>query len=257
MNIKNKTLRRIFCLLLSFILCFQVFIPLFGFNVSAEETAKNSISSSDPLDDLMESTIDGKDFKLSSYGYNLFGIANVITFAEIGYSTDVDRLNEFELYVYVHNPCKLNIDKYSTLNCISLRFGGDAGDSFSKFGLEFVSSSTETLYEDLFYKFKVSLGNTSKRSIWESLSSAKRVYEIGEIELSISGNASADSYDVGKIFSYSGYAKGYGNNASAESTLKCVSGNSKSLTLDVHSTYYRPEGTQSGSVTTQDTLSTV
>ena len=257
MNKKIKMTRRIFCLLLSFALCFQVFFPLFSLNISAEDTSSKSISTSDPLDDLMGSVIDGKDFNLSSYGFNVLGSADVITLAESGYSTDSDRLDEYELYVYVYNPRGLNIEKYATGNCITMRFGGDTSDSFSKFGLEFVSSSTQSSYEGLFYKFRVSLGSASKRSIWESLSASKRVYEIGEIELMVSGNSTVDIYDVGKIFSYSGYSAGYGDNVNDESTLSCTSGNSKTLSLDVHSTYYRPEGTQSGSVSTQDTLHSV
>ena len=83
----------------------------------------------------------------------------------------------------------------------------------------------------------------------------ERVYKISGIELSYKG--SVTEYPCGQTYTYTGYAEGYGSELAAGDTLSCtVDGFDKYLTLDVHSTYYRPEGSN-GSENKQDTLHSV
>lgn len=59
-------------------------------------------------------------------------------------------------------------------------------------------------------------------------------------------------------YTYTGFAEGYGSELATSDTLSCrVNGFEKFLTLDVHSTYYRPEGTNGKNDYTQDSLHSV
>ena len=82
-----------------------------------------------------------------------------------------------------------------------------------------------------------------------------RIYEVTGIELSV--NNVVTEYTIAQTYTYSGYAEGCGSALATSDTLTCtVDGVEKYLTLDVHPTYYRPEGTN-GEAYERDTLHSV
>ena len=65
--------------------------------VSAYET-------SNVLEDLKGSTVNGKEFSLLEYGFNAFKETQVISFVEYCYSFYPTKQENYNLYVYVYNP---------------------------------------------------------------------------------------------------------------------------------------------------------
>ena len=206
------------------------------------------------LDDLSGAVIGGKQFDVRDYPFDERGKPQIVAFAEYGYSFYADNQDDYGLYVYVYNPQGQAIDTDTDRNKIALAYGGQ--ENWTKYNLEFLDYSSEAGYEGLFYKFKVSLTEDEKSDILGRVAQNARVYEISGIELSV-GNIVTD-YTVAMRYTYSGYALGYGSALATESTLACTAdGFEKYLNLDVHPTYYRPEGTNGENDYTQDSLHSV
>ena len=219
--------------------------------VRAEEI---SYEQTDVLDDLSGAVIGGKPFDVRDYPFDERGKPQIVAFAEYGYSFYADNQGDYGLYVYVYNPQGQAIDTATDRNKISLAYGGR--ENWTKYNLEFLDYSSEAGYEGVFYKFRVSLTEDAKSGILGSVAQNARVYEISGIELSV-GNIVTD-YTVAMRYTYSGYALGYGSALATESTLACTAdGFEKYLNLDVHPTYYRPEGTNGENDYTQDSLHSV
>ena len=203
------------------------------------------------LDDLEGGTIAGNDFKLEDYPYSENGRPQLIAFTEYCYSYYASDRDNFGLYAYVYNPGGFAFD--SVNNAIQFRAGNDTQPV--KYSLALLNYSTELGTEGLFYKFKVAMTADQRSALLSALDSGARVYELSGIELS-RGNTITE-YEVGSTYTYSGYAAGYGAFEGGESTLVCdVADFEKYLTLDVRSTYYRPDG-PNGEAYTRDTLHSV
>ena len=181
----------------------------------------------------------------------------MLSFVEYCYSFYTEKQDNFGLYVYVYNPKGLKFNRTSMLNNIQFSVGSSANSNYTKYKLTYLNCSTETNYEGLFYKFRVELTETQKQTILETVNSSERVYRVSGIELVTSGDINATEYTVATTYKYSGYAAGYGSNESAKSTLVCNTEETEVLSLDVHATQYRPDGTNGANEYTQDSLHSV
>ena len=206
------------------------------------------------MDDLEGMTINGKPFDIADYSFDESRNTGVVLFTEYCYSFYSNRQGNYGLYVYVWNPKGLSFDLNSSLNMIQF----SAGDTshYKKYILEFLSACEETNYEGLFYKFKVYMSDDERTEILNRLDSGERFYHVSGIELVQNGHTNADETAVNLEYTFSGYAEGYGPATSAGDTLVCNTEQGEVLTLEVHDTYYRPEGT-SGGTNVQDTLHSV
>lgn len=214
------------------------------------------MDSSNVMDDLQNSTIDGVKFDISNYVFDENQPAQVFMFAEYCYSFYTNLRGNYGLYVYVYNPQGLKFKTNSMLNMISIRAGDDDSIGHTKYTLLYLNQCEIPNYEGMFLKFKVMLSGEQKEQIFDRLASDKRVYDVSEIELVTDGETKSQYYYVGTEYTFEGYAKGYGSDVNGESTLVCTDEQSEALTLDVRSTYYRPDGT-SGEAYTRDTLHSV
>lgn len=206
------------------------------------------------FDDLTGSTIGGNTFDLSDYPFNERGKPQIIAFIEYAYSFYSDNQNNYGLYVYVYNPQGLAIDTDTDRNKIEFAYAEK--EIWDKYKLQFLNYSTQSGYEGLFYKFKVVLTPEEKADILLSVNQNSRVYEIVGIEVSVSDNVT--DYTVAMRYTYSGFSLGYGSALATESSLSCYAdGFEKYLNLDVHPTYYRPDGTNGKNDYTQDSLHSV
>ena len=212
-----------------------------------------NIDSTNVLDDLNGSTIGGKEFNLADYPYDENSKTQVISFSEYCYSYYSKNQGNYGLYVYVYNPQGKAFDERTERN--KIQFSADNGKSYDKYVLQFLNYSHGSDCEGLFYKFKVIFTNEQRKAVLNALDSEKRVYKISGIELSSGGNVV--EYPVVQTYEYTGFAEGYGAFEGSADSLTCkVDGLSLYLTLDVHSTYYRPSGTNGGAYA-QDTLHSV
>ena len=204
-------------------------------------------------DDLQGATIDGEGIDLNLYNFDEHKNVQIISFVEFCYSFYAENQGDYGLYVYVYNPHGCDFTKNTLLNKIEFRV--DAGLSI-KPNLQFLNRSNKTGYEGLFYKFKVALTDAQRTKVLDAVNSSARVYEVSGIELYSEGT-NATEYKIVSKYTYTGYAKGYGEVGAVNDTLNCtVDGFDEFLTLDVHPTYYRPKGTHSDGYT-RDTLHSV
>ena len=245
---------KIAALLLAVLVCFGVVMGGQG-NLSAfaATDVQTAYENTNVLDNLDGATIGGKAFDIADYPHNDEGRPQVISLVEFCYSYYADKQSDFGLYVYVYNPQDIAFDMATDRNKIQLTYGSKA--SYSKYTLDFLNYSEKAGYEGRFYKFKVRLSDSERQDILDMVNDDGRVYKISGIELSYKGTVT--EYPCGQTYTYSGYAEGYGSELATGDTLTCtVDGFDKYLTLDVHSTYYRPEGSN-GSENKQDTLHSV
>ncbi len=257
----KKIWKRIFMSFTSFILAvFTAVVGIFPTIVFVRADTVNGLAeyeSRNVLEDLENSTINGESFSLKKYGFNSNKETQVLSFAEYCYSFYPEKQNNYGLYVYVYNPQGLTFDTDSDLNCIQFACGENTNTHYTKYSLRFLNCSTETNYERLFYKFKVVLTNEQRAEILSIVNSTERCYRVSGIELLSVGQTNVTDYTAATNYKYSGYAAGYGSNENADSTLQVSAEQTETLSLEVHSTQYRPEGTNGKNDYTQDSLHSV
>ncbi len=248
--------KRFLYVILTAVLCIvTVFCGQGSLSASADsnDSVQATYESTNVLSNLKGSTIGGKEFDLSDYPHNSNGKPQVISFVEFCYSYYAEKQTDYGLYVYVYNPQDVAFDMMTERNKIQFTYGSK--QSYSKYVLEFINYSTEAGYEGRFWKFKVKLTDGQRNSILKELKEDSRIYKISGIELSVKNTVT--EYPCGQTYTYKGYALGYGSELAQSDTLSCkVDGFDKYLTLDVHSTYYRPKGTN-GEAYARDTLHSV
>ena len=249
-NIRKKAAAWILVLLV----CFGAVMGGQG-NLSAfaATDVQMAYESTNVLNDLEGATIGGKTFDIADYPHDGDGKPQLISLAEFCYSYYADKQGDFGLYAYVYNPQDIAFDMATDRNKIQLTYGDKA--SYSKYTLEFLNYSTRGGYEGRFYKFKVKLSDAQRSAILKGLHENERVYSVSGIELSYKGTVT--EYPCEQTYTYTGFAEGYGSELAQGDTLSCkVDGFDRYLTLDVRSTYYRPEGTN-GEAYERDTLHSV
>lgn len=250
-----RNMKAIFAaVLLVLLVCFGAFTGGQG-NLSAfaATDVQTAYENTNVLDNLEGSTIGGKTFDIADYPHSDSGKPQIISLVEFCYSYYADRQSDYGLYVYVYNPQDIALDMATDRNKMQLTYGDKA--SYSKYTLEFLNYSEKAGYEGRFYKFKVRLTDAERLDILNTVDDNGRVYKISGIELSYKGNVTG--YACAQTYTYTGYAEDYGSELATGDTLSCkVDGFDKYLTLDVHSTYYRPEGTN-GEAYERDTLHSV
>lgn len=194
------------------------------------------------LDDLRSSTSDGKAFDLKKYPFNDKGSVAIVNFVEYCYSFKSNMRGNYGLYVYVYNPQGLTFDTTVKQNKIQMAVAYDNNGTptrYEKFELKYCNKSEESNYKNLFYKFKVIDRKINDKTFVDRVNSNERRYDVSGIELTTKGNPNATEYGVGGTYKFTGYAKGYGPDTTAESNLTCVVENLETLELNVHHTYYR------------------
>lgn len=235
----SRRFKSILCLLTVFlIICTSILNPLV---VSAGKSKETTFKSSNVLDDLLSSVVNGQVFDIKNFSFNEKGNLQILNFIEYCYSYKESKQDDFGLYVYVFNPQGLDIDKTSKQNKIQLAtYSDEFGEHFDKFELEFINEPNQSNFKGLFYKFKVvDKEGTDGKTLIDRVNSNERVYKVSGIELLTKGNSNATEYGIGGTYKFTGYAKGYGPDAEAESTLNCSVETLETLSLDVHHTNYR------------------
>ena len=250
--------QRIWSLFVLCVLCVAMFMGgQMTAPVAYADTAIGDVQmdSSNVMDDLESSTVDGKPFDFRDYAFDESAETNVFAFAEYCYSFYSNLQGNYGLYVYVHNPRGLTFNLNSTRNTIQFRAGEQ--EHSAKYSLLYLNQCEIPNYEGLFLKFKMYLTGEQKADILASLNSAERIYDVTEIELVTADTGEVENYTVSTNYYFSGYAAGYGSDPNAENTLSIKSEQADTLSLTPHATAYRPEGTNGKNDYTQDSLHSV
>lgn len=217
MNIKNKVA-------LSFILLMlvvaSIILPCFG--------AKGiAFDDENVLTDLLSSP----DFDINKFDYEENSNAQIIKFVEYCYSPFVRERANYGLYVYLFNPTNAVINT-SAEHYIQLAPGEPKKNNYNKYRLKLLSSSIGT-FENLFHKFKV-IGLDD--NFISKLNSTERVYNVSGIELTLKSGRIDNT--VGGTYYYTGYAKGYGIDKTAESTLRTRGEPLETVEININHTAY-------------------
>lgn len=251
----QKIIKRFVAFVLLLLVCLCAVMGGQGnLSASAASEVQAAFEERNVLDDLTGGTVGGKKFSLADYPHNSDGKPQIVSFTEFCYSYYAEKQGDYGLYVYVYNPQDIAFDTQTSRNQIQLTYGSKA--SYVKYPLIFCNYSTQAGYEGRFYKFRVQLTDSQRSDILKTIKPDARVYKVSGIELSYKGQVM--DYPCAQSYTYTGFAQGYGSELATSDTLSCrVNGFEKYLTLDVHSTYYRPEGTNGKNDYTQDSLHSV
>lgn len=191
------------------------------------------------MTDLDGMTIGGNAFNADDYPANAEGTPVILSFVEYCYSYYYDDRDNYALYVYIYNPAQLQVE-VSEKNSITFSCG--TANDWEWYSMDLLSASSDRL----FLKFRVMLTDSELETIFGRLDSDSRVYDISEVEL-FTGGSNAVAFSMERKYTYTGYAKGYGMDDTAESTLSCtVEGGTETIELAAHSTTWRPDGAKPG-----------
>ena len=184
----------------------------------------------------------------------------IVEFIEYCYADNVFKQGNYGLYLYVYNPDRIDFSVKTGANTVNMAVGYDSdGDpnAYENRALQYVGKTTGA-NDGLLYKFKVA--ETKDILITQkeyNRTYGERRYDIAGVQLRTMGEALAEDHAVGGTWHYTGFAKGYGEDDAAESTLKCKQTDLETVELDVHHTFWLPEGFNDPEVHTQDQLNTV
>lgn len=264
--VKDKTFRLTVLFTIA-IMCLTVLFGLFtSFNyVYAYSSDDVQFDNTNVMDDLTNSTVNGKPFNLLDYPFDSTGIVKhpeIMNVVEYCYSFYSNARGNYGLYLYFYNPQALKIDTDSPANKVQLavkwttdKDGNVIPSEYEKFNLQFCSVSEGASYARLFYKFKVvDRKGADGKTIAERVNSNARRYDISGVELVTEGDSNATEYTVGGTYTFSGYVKGYGADENAESNLTCEVRNLETIRLDLSGatdgvdkrTYWRSNSSSAG-----------
>ncbi len=254
---KNKIHDYLMTLLI--VVCIVVATVVCGWNITVptayaeSEDIQSRYEQTNVINNLKGSTIGGKEFDIKDYPHNSNGAPQIISFVEFCYSYYADKQNDYGLYIYVYNPQDVAIDTNTTRNEIQLTYGNKP--SYKKYTLTFLNYSNDAGIEGRFYKFKIDLSEAERNDILNTVSPDERIYKVSGIELSVKNKVT--EHTTAQTYTYKGFAIGYGSELAETDTLSCkVDGFDKYISLDVRSTYWRPDGTHED-LHSRDTLHSV
>ena len=255
-----KISRIIATFLLSVISLFCGQASLFAFPVFADSASvQEAFENINVLDDLKSD----KNFNLLEYPYYKGSTPEmyVINVVEFCYSFRKDKSDDYGLYLYVYNPNGQNIKTDSLHNQVLMATAYNTNPvtetskptDYEYFKLQFCSAS-EGDYKNLFYKFKVidHTGAKDGKTMLERVNSNARRYDIAEIQLLEQGKDNAVGYPLSGAYAvgintkesygtfyFTGYAKGFGADETAESTLSVKYSKLDTIELSLNHTYWR------------------
>ena len=241
------------------VVCIAVATVVYGLNVTVptayaeSDDIQTRYEQTNVMSNLKGSTIGGKAFDVKDYPHNANAKPQIISFVEFCYSYYAEKQDDYGLYIILYNPQDTAIDINTQRNKIQFTYGNKP--SYIKCTLSFLNYSTDAGIEGRFYKFKIELSASERADILKTLSPDERVYTVSGIELSV--KSKVIEHTTAQTYTYKGFAVGYGSELAETDTLYCkVDGFDKYISLDVRSTYWRPDGTHED-LHSRDTLHSV
>jgi len=224
---------------------------LCSIQITAVFAAENTtdFEQTDVLEDLLTSEINGNAFEITDYPYNESGNVRIIAFVEYCYSYRVNLRENYGLYLYIYNPKGIEIDDDSLQNTVQMAVRYDEGGKpveYEKFALKLCSKVEKGDYKGLFYKFKIIDHPVDGKYFAQRVNSNARRYDLSGIELLTEEETDLIDYALGGTYIFTGYAKGYGADVNAESTLECRVLDVETVSLSVKHTFYRSETSSLG-----------
>lgn len=168
----------------------------------------------------------------------------LVYFAEVGYR-EANSL-DYGIYFYIYNPEEISFNTDSVRNTVNMAVSFNATgepDEYENLALTFIDRTEDHRY----YKFKL----TDSERMYEYAKSysqqrSSRRYDVASMQLLSYGENLPHDYATPATYTYTGYAKGYGEDVFADSTLECIQTERKVIQFnDLQQTYYRyPQDTE-------------
>ena len=199
----------------------------------------------DELTGLLDKTSIENDLKeLDLSGISASDGFQLIYFAEVDYR-DANSA-DYGIYFYIYNPEETAFNTAANNNTVNMAVSFNSEgepDGYANLSLTFIDRTDDHRY----YKFRL----TDSERMYEYAKSyseqrGSRRYDVAGIQLLASGESLPHDYATPATYTYTGYAKGCGDDAFADSTLECTMTERKVIQFDdVQQTYYHyPQDTE-------------
>ena len=204
------------------LLIISLLIPLTAFSPAPVAYAAGgdavNFDSTDVMDDLNGSALNGVPFDVADYPYDKNGELQVLGFVEYCYSEYENLRGNYGLYLYIYNPALLDIATGTGSNRIEMatEFSEDGTPSaYNKFALQFCGVS-DGVEANRFWKFKIA----DSAYFLDKVSVNARSYYVSGVEIQPYGTENARELKIATQYVFTGFAKGYSQESSEQSTLK-------------------------------------
>ena len=190
-----------------------------------------NFDSTDVLDDLEGSALNGVPFDVANYPYNKNGEIAVLGFVEYCYSEYENLRGNYGLYLYLYNPALKDISESSNRIQMAVAYGVDGTPTeYNKFSLQYCGKSTG-VEANRFWKFKV----VGAEYFLDIVDVAARTYYVSGVEIWTYGDKTPVEIGVKTSYTWTGFADGYG---SSGKSLNCTAEQSEGIDLEVKHTSY-------------------
>lgn len=180
----------------------------------------------------------------------------VIALAEFAFAEDPAECENYALYAYVYDPAG---HAYSTLageNVVNMAVSYDTHgepDGYANLPLVYCSHTDDkTVWK---YRVVDEEGQVLANAQAQDAANGKRRYDVAGVQLRELGASMAEDHYIGRTFYYEGYATGMSGESALSSTLTV--NNEKTVELEVHQTFFRPDGINKDNKNRQDVLASV
>ena len=216
------------------------------FTVSAQSflTARAAAYAAELTGLLDKTSIESDLEELDLSGISASDGFQLIYFAEVGYRETTSE--DYGIYFYIYNPEETAFNTAARNNTVNMAVSFNSEgepDGYANLSLTFIDRTDDHRY----YKFRL----TDSQRMYEYAKSyseqrGSRRYDIAGIQLLASGESLPHDYATPATYTYTGYAKGCGDDAFADSTLECTMTERKVIQFDdVQQTYYHyPQDTE-------------
>ena len=197
------------------LLIFSLLITLTAFNVPSVAYAADS---TDVMDDLEGSALNGVPFDVADYPYDKEGELQVLGFVEYCYSEYENLRGNYGLYLYIYNPALLDIATGTGSNRIEMatEYNEDGTPAaYNKFALQFCGVS-DGVEANRFWKFKIA----DSAYFLDKVNVNARSYYVSGVEIQPYGSDNASEIAIATQYVFTGFAKGYSQESEDKSTLK-------------------------------------
>lgn len=220
------------------LLIISLLIPLTAFNPAPVAYAAGgdavNFDSTDVMDDLNGSALNGVPFDVADYPYNKNGELQVLGFVEYCYSDYENLRGNYGLYIYIYNPALLDIATGTGSNRIEMatEYNEDGTPAaYNKFALQFCGVS-DGVEANRFWKFKIA----DSSYFLDKVNVNARSYYVSGVEIQAYGSEPPVELPVKMQYIWTGFAEGYGSEAAGE--LKCDPQKLEAIDLKVQHTSY-------------------
>ena len=199
--------------------------------------------------DVLTGLLDRTSIESDLEEFDLSGISaenglQLVYFGEVGYREAGS--DDYGIYFYIYNPEGTAFETGTGDNTVNMAISFNAAgepDGYANLSLTFIDRTDDHRY----YKFRL----TDAELMYEyakSYSSQRgcRRYDVAGMQLLPYDENLPHDYATPATYTYTGYAKGYGDDVFAESTLECVYTERKVIQLGnlQHTYYHYPQDTE-------------